>query len=322
MKILVFGVGAIGSLMAHYLCKAGNDVTVVARSTYEELNKNGLVIRHYLQKKTTVDHPRIVKEADERHYDIVFSVMQGQQQLTLLPVLSSLNADLLVLVGNNMETDKCEEALNNYAPQNTNDAKTKSRDYFNNHRRSRLAGGGYWRHDYKYAFSIIKKIKPGSLIDIGCGPGAFLSEVSRLFPDVQLNALDLSEEMIEETRNRLSGKVIATVGDSENMPLEDEQYQVVTCNMSIHHYPHPQKAVNEMYRILKNGGYILLNDMDCVFPIRAVANFCFPRMKAGDVKMYNRNEILELMKTAGFKKVKYRKISPFTFQCIAKKQRI
>lgn len=113
MKILVFGVGAIGSLMAHYLCKAGNDVTVVARSTYEELNKNGLVIRHYLQKKTTVDHPRIVKEADERHYDIVFSVMQGQQQLTLLPVLSSLNADLLVLVGNNMETDKCEEALKN-----------------------------------------------------------------------------------------------------------------------------------------------------------------------------------------------------------------
>jgi ubiquinone/menaquinone biosynthesis C-methylase UbiE len=156
-----------------------------------------------------------------------------------------------------------------YAPQNTNDAKTKSRDYFNNHRRSRLAGGGYWRHDYKYAFSIIKKIKPENLIDIGCGPGAFLSEVSRLFPDVQLNALDLSEEMIEETRNRLSGKVIATVGDSENMPLEDEQYQVVTCNMSIHHYPHPQKAVNEMYRILKNGGYLLLNDMDCASPIRA-----------------------------------------------------
>ena len=30
-----------------------------------------------------------------------------------------------------------------YASQNTNDAKTKSRDYFNSHRRSRLAGGGY-----------------------------------------------------------------------------------------------------------------------------------------------------------------------------------
>ena len=77
MRVLVFGVGAIGSLMVHYLCKAGNDVTVVARSTYEELKENGLVIRHYLQRKTTVDHPRVICEADNTHYDIVFSVMQG-----------------------------------------------------------------------------------------------------------------------------------------------------------------------------------------------------------------------------------------------------
>lgn len=88
MKILVYGVGAIGSLMTHYLCRAGNDVTVVACSTYEELNRNGLVVRHYLQRRTTVDHPRVVREADAAHYDIVFSVMQGQQQLPLLPTLA------------------------------------------------------------------------------------------------------------------------------------------------------------------------------------------------------------------------------------------
>ena len=111
MKVLVYGVGAIGSLMTHYLCRAGNDVTVVARSTYEELKQNGLVIRHYLQRRTTVDHPRVVREADAAHYDIVFSVMQGQQQLPLLPTLGGLDTDLLVLVGNNMEADRCEAAL-------------------------------------------------------------------------------------------------------------------------------------------------------------------------------------------------------------------
>lgn len=89
--------------------------------------------------------------------------------------------------------------------------------------------------------------------------------------------------------------------------------------MSIHHYPHPQKAVSEMHRILKKGGYLLLNDMDCVAPIRSIANFIFPRLKAGDVKMYNKEDIISMMKTAGFKKVRYRKISPFSFQCIAKK---
>lgn len=34
MRILLYGVGALGSLMTHFLCKAGNDVTIVARSFY------------------------------------------------------------------------------------------------------------------------------------------------------------------------------------------------------------------------------------------------------------------------------------------------
>ncbi len=183
------------------------------------------MIRHYLQKKTTVDHPRIVKEADERHYDIVFSVMQGQQQLTLLPVLSSLNADLLVLVGNNMETDKCEEALKNMP--------------------------------HLYGFQDSAGHREDGVTVAGRLPVTGL-----------------------------------TVGGLNRRPSDPEILKL-------------KKAFNV-------SGY----------KITPVANFCFPRMKAGDVKMYNRNEILELMKTAGFKKVKYRKISPLTFQCIAKKQRI
>ena len=146
-----------------------------------------------------------------------------------------------------------------------------------------------------------------------------MSLVEETFPDIQLNALDLSEEMINETKERLSNTAIATVGDSENMPLEGEQYQVVTCNMSIHHYPHPQNALNEMYRILKPGGYLLLNDMDCIAPIRAAANWIFPRLPGGDVKMYRRDEIEEMVRSAGFQNIRYRKISPFSFQCIAEK---
>ena len=160
-------------------------------------------------------------------------------------------------------------------------AKQKSKEYFDSHRKSRLAHGGYWRHDYRYQLEEIGRIRPDRLIDIGCGPGAFLCLVEGKYPDIQLNALDLSEEMIQETRERLAETAIATVGDSENMPLEGGQYQAVTCNMSIHHYPHPQKALNEMYRILVPGGYLLLNDMDCIAPIRAVANWIFPRLQIG-----------------------------------------
>ena len=203
----------------------------------------------------------------------------------------------------------------------TQNAKQKSRDYFNSHRKSRLAHSGYWRHDYRCQLEEIGRIRPDRLIDIGCGPGAFLSLVEENSPDIQLNALDLSEGMIRETKERLSRAAIATVGDSEKMPLESEQYQVVTCNMSIHHHPHPQDAVNKMIRILKPGGALLLNDMDCVAPIRAVANWLFPKLPGEDVKMYSREEIEGMVRSAGFQKIQYRKISPFSFQCIAEKAR-
>ena len=199
------------------------------------------------------------------------------------------------------------------------DAKQRSRAYFDSHRKSRLARGGYWRHDYRYQLEEIGRIGPDSLIDIGCGPGAFLSLVERAFPDIRLNALDISPEMIRETRERLADTAVATVGDSEHMPLESGRYQVVTCNMSIHHYPHPQAALDEMFRILRPGGTLLLNDMDCPAPIRAVANRIFPRLPGGDVKMYSRGEIEGMVREAGFGRLRYRKISPFSFQCVAVK---
>ncbi len=177
--------------------------------------------------------------------------------------------------------------------------------------------GFIYRVDYGYLRDTSSM--DGAGIDIGCGSGAFLTLVQEKYPEIQLNALDLSEEMAAETRERLLPTAIVTVGDSENMPLEDSQYQAVTCNMSIHHYPHPQKAVNEMYRILTDGGCLLLNDMDCAAPIRWCANRIFPHLPGGDVKMYNCAEILEMVKQAGFKEIIYRKISPFSFQCVAVK---
>lgn len=199
-------------------------------------------------------------------------------------------------------------------------AKEKSRAYFNAHRKSRLARGGYWRADYRRIFEEIEKQRPSRLIDIGCGSGGFLCAVQKRFPEIQLNALDLSEEMVRETAERLGPSAVVTVGDAEHMPLDSGQYETVVCNMSIHHYPHPQNAVNEMYRILAPGGTLLLNDMDCAAPIRTLANWIFPRLPGGDVKMYTRQEIAQMMQNAGFERWYYRKISPFSFLCTARKE--
>lgn len=112
MKILVYGCGVIGSLLVHTLCRAGNDVTVVSKGAWGEiLETDGLHIRHQLQHKNTVDHPRIAKELPAERFDAVFSVMQGCQQKHVLAELAEANAPLVVLVGNNPEAADMEREI-------------------------------------------------------------------------------------------------------------------------------------------------------------------------------------------------------------------
>lgn len=102
MKVLVYGAGVIGSYLAHVLCGAGNEVTLLARGGWREtLERDGLVIVHHLQKKATHDRPRIVGEAGGEPYDVVFAVMQYQQMPGILDRLAQINSPLVVLVGNN-----------------------------------------------------------------------------------------------------------------------------------------------------------------------------------------------------------------------------
>ena len=103
MKILVYGAGVIGSYLAHGLMRAGNEVTLLARGQRRhELEQNGLAIRHYVQRKTTLDHPRIIGEIDRESYDIVFAAMQYQQMKSILADMAQVHAPLVMLVGNNL----------------------------------------------------------------------------------------------------------------------------------------------------------------------------------------------------------------------------
>ena len=113
MKILVYGAGVIGSYLIHVLMRAGNHVTVVSPSKWGlVLKEQGLLLYHRLQKKWTRDYPEIIFQPDKQtHYDMVFSIMQEQQQMAVLEDLAGVNTDLIILVGNNLNAGKMEKII-------------------------------------------------------------------------------------------------------------------------------------------------------------------------------------------------------------------
>jgi ubiquinone/menaquinone biosynthesis C-methylase UbiE len=117
--------------------------------------------------------------------------------------------------------------------------------------------------------SIIRRIRgefedrPLTILDVGCGTGVFATRIREALPHAQVWGVDLVAAMLAEGRSRwraYRGHVTPVQGDSERLPFSSGAFDVVTCANSFHHYPHQQRAVEEMHRVLKSGGRLILVD--------------------------------------------------------------
>lgn len=103
MRILVYGAGVLGCELAHVLTQnKKNVVTLLARGEWKEMiDQKGLVIRHWVQRKTTIDRVQTVDAlAPDDFYDLIFVVMQAGQLPEVLPILKQNRSQYFVFVGN------------------------------------------------------------------------------------------------------------------------------------------------------------------------------------------------------------------------------
>ena len=105
--------------------------------------------------------------------------------------------------------------------------------------------------------------RPLDILDVGCGTGVFAARVREALPRTNVWGVDLVAAMLTQGGARWRsdrGQVGAVQGDSERLPFSAGAFDVVTCSNSFHHYPHQDRAVAEMYRVLKPGGRLVLVD--------------------------------------------------------------
>ena len=105
--------------------------------------------------------------------------------------------------------------------------------------------------------------RPVKMLDVGCGTGLFASKVRDSLPHVEVCGVDLVSEMLAkgQTRWRLHrAHVFPVQGDSERLPFASGSFDIVTCANSFHHYPHQDRAVAEMGRVLRPGGRLMIID--------------------------------------------------------------
>jgi ubiquinone/menaquinone biosynthesis C-methylase UbiE len=137
------------------------------------------------------------------------------------------------------------------------------------------------------------------MLDVGCGNGNLLFEVLKR-KKITTAGIDLSEKMIQEAKIRLDGEVDLKCGDSEHLPWKNNSFDIVTCTLSFHHYPDPRAVLNELRRVLTPGGKVIIADPWEPTPLRQIANLIIPLLKNGDVKIYSKSEMKDLLEECGF----------------------
>lgn len=91
-----------------------------------------------------------------------------------------------------------------------------------------------------------------NLLDVGCGPGGHLRELAQQF-DLKLFGIDPS------ISDQITDSITLKQGKAESLHFENGYFDRVMCNYAIYYIDEWKKAVDEMLRVLKNGGKIVVS---------------------------------------------------------------
>ena len=107
--------------------------------------------------------------------------------------------------------------------------------------------------DVKSEFENTGK-KSISVLDVGTGPGIIMRKIKEKLGDkVRIYGVDVSEDMVRIAERNVPDAEIK-VGMAENIPFEDNMFDIVISVLSAHHWDDVQKGIEEIKRVLKKNG--------------------------------------------------------------------
>ena len=117
-----------------------------------------------------------------------------------------------------------------------------------------------WR---KKVVKLVGENNPQQILDIATGTGDLALMMTSLKPK-KIIGLDISEGMLEVGKQKIakanqSETIEMIVGDSENIPFEDNTFDAITVSFGVRNFENLDKGLTEILRVLKpNGKFVVL----------------------------------------------------------------
>jgi len=121
------------------------------------------------------------------------------------------------------------------------------------------------KHKYQVARHawFMERIKSGKLLDVGCSGGLALYLAGKKAEVTELYGVDICENALEQARQRLSKyknkEIVLLNTTADSLPFENNYFDFVLCGETLEHVPSDIDAINEIVRVAKTGGTILVS---------------------------------------------------------------
>lgn len=168
---------------------------------------------------------------------------------------------------------------------------------------------------YNHSWNVtVKAFLDGGLItneskvlEVGCGWGRILVGLRRFCPKAQLVGIDITKDFVENAKfvlEREFGHCDVTVlqGDAMKLDFEDGSFDTVVTTRVLQYVIDPKIAVRGFYRVLRNGGRVVVCLPNKMNPVRTITYH---------TKLYSVREVSEWLESAGFNVVKKTSINYF-----------
>ena len=129
----------------------------------------------------------------------------------------------------------------------------------------------------------VKKIKnnPKNVLDIATGT-ADLAIITAKYTNAEIIGLDISDQMLKVgkekiTNKNLDSRIKLINGDAENLSFNNETFDAITVGFGVRNFENLEKGLNEIYRVIKKGGYVAILEPSYPekFPLKQLFNFYF-----------------------------------------------
>lgn len=116
-----------------------------------------------------------------------------------------------------------------------------------------------WR---KKVLKIVSDTNPKIILDIATGTGDLAILMSQTKAE-KIIGLDISAGMLEVGKKKVEDKNLSNIidlvlGDSENIPFEDNYFDAITVGFGVRNFENLEKGFSEILRVLKPGGVFVI----------------------------------------------------------------